>query len=104
MSVGFYHVYVLLRHHVFYITVYHSQNSCGTSNCHFRIAQPIADPEFCLISRELQKATSNFTTVLGQGAFGPVYKADMSSGEILAVKVLSNNSKQGEKEFHNEVC
>jgi len=27
----------------------------------------------------------------------------MSSGEILAVKVLSNNSKQGEKEFHNEV-
>jgi hypothetical protein len=27
----------------------------------------------------------------------------MTSGEILAVKVLSNNSKQGEKEFHNEV-
>ncbi|CAL4996518.1 unnamed protein product [Urochloa decumbens] len=53
--------------------------------------------------KELQKATSNFTTLLGQGAFGPVYKADMSSGEILAVKVLSNNSKQGEKEFHNEV-
>ncbi|GJN39716.1 hypothetical protein PR202_gb28852 [Eleusine coracana subsp. coracana] len=53
--------------------------------------------------RELQKATGNFTTVLGQGAFGPVYKADMSSGEILAVKVLANNSKQGEKEFHNEV-
>jgi len=53
--------------------------------------------------KELQKATYNFTTLLGQGAFGPVYKADMSSGEILAVKVLSNNSKQGEKEFHNEV-
>jgi hypothetical protein len=55
------------------------------------------------LSRELQKATSNFTTLLGQGAFGPVYKANMSSGEILAVKVLANNSKQGEKEFHNEV-
>ncbi|KQJ95006.1 hypothetical protein BRADI_3g14620v3 [Brachypodium distachyon] len=53
--------------------------------------------------KELLKATSNFTTLLGQGAFGPVYKADMSSGEILAVKVLANNSKQGEKEFHNEV-
>uniref|UniRef100_A0A453RZM5 Protein kinase domain-containing protein n=1 Tax=Aegilops tauschii subsp. strangulata TaxID=200361 RepID=A0A453RZM5_AEGTS len=47
--------------------------------------------------KELQKATSNFTKLLGQGAFGPVYKADMSSGEILAVKVLANNSKQGEK-------
>ncbi|AQK41732.1 Calcium/calmodulin-regulated receptor-like kinase 1 [Zea mays] len=53
--------------------------------------------------KELQKATSNFTTLLGQGAFGPVYKADMSSGEVLAVKVLSNNSRQGEKEFQNEV-
>ncbi|TVU43419.1 hypothetical protein EJB05_09892 [Eragrostis curvula] len=53
--------------------------------------------------KELQKATSNFTTMLGQGAFGPVYKADMSSGEILAVKVLASNSKQGEKEFQNEV-
>ncbi|KAE8797435.1 putative LRR receptor-like serine/threonine-protein kinase [Hordeum vulgare] len=53
--------------------------------------------------RELQKATSNFTKLLGQGAFGPVYKVDMSSDEILAVKVLANNSKQGEKEFQNEV-
>ncbi|KAL6659489.1 hypothetical protein ACP70R_003529 [Stipagrostis hirtigluma subsp. patula] len=53
--------------------------------------------------KELQKATSNFTTLLGQGAFGPVYKADMSSGETLAAKVLANNSKQGEKEFQNEV-
>ena len=58
---------------------------------------------YSLLSRELQKATSNFTTLLGQGSFGPVYKADMSSGEILAVKVLANNSKQGEKEFQNEV-
>ncbi|KAG8046456.1 hypothetical protein GUJ93_ZPchr0008g13329 [Zizania palustris] len=53
--------------------------------------------------KELQKATSNFTTLLGQGAFGPVYKADLSSGETLAVKVLANNSKQGEKEFQTEV-
>lgn len=52
--------------------------------------------------KELQKATSNFT-LLGQGAFGPVYKADLSSGETLAVKVLANNSKQGEKEFQTEV-
>ncbi|KAJ6792863.1 calcium/calmodulin-regulated receptor-like kinase 1 [Iris pallida] len=53
--------------------------------------------------KDLQKATSNFTTVIGQGAFGPVYKAQMSTGETVAVKVLASNSKQGEKEFQTEV-
>ncbi|CAH8297958.1 unnamed protein product [Eruca vesicaria subsp. sativa] len=53
--------------------------------------------------RDLQKATSNFTTLIGQGAFGPVYKAQMSTGETVAVKVLATDSKQGEKEFQTEV-
>lgn len=53
--------------------------------------------------RDLQKATSNFTTVIGQGAFGPVYRAQMGSGETVAVKVLATDSKQGEKEFQTEV-
>ncbi|KAG8365025.1 hypothetical protein BUALT_Bualt18G0060000 [Buddleja alternifolia] len=53
--------------------------------------------------KDLQKATCNFTTLIGQGAFGPVYKAQMSSGETLAVKVLATDSKQGEKEFQTEV-
>ncbi|XP_020102649.1 calcium/calmodulin-regulated receptor-like kinase 1 [Ananas comosus] len=53
--------------------------------------------------KDLQKATGNFTTLIGQGAFGPVYKAQMSTGETVAVKVLATDSKQGEKEFQNEV-
>ncbi|KAF4395885.1 hypothetical protein G4B88_028055 [Cannabis sativa] len=53
--------------------------------------------------KDLQKATYNFTTLIGQGAFGPVYKAQMSTGEIVAVKVLATDSKQGEKEFQTEV-
>ncbi|XP_071722964.1 calcium/calmodulin-regulated receptor-like kinase 1 [Rutidosis leptorrhynchoides] len=53
--------------------------------------------------RDLQKATCNFTTIIGQGAFGPVYKAQMSTGETVAVKVLATDSKQGEKEFQTEV-
>ncbi|GFP89964.1 probable leucine-rich repeat receptor-like serine/threonine-protein kinase at5g15730 [Phtheirospermum japonicum] len=53
--------------------------------------------------KDLQKATCNFTTLIGQGAFGPVYKAQMVSGETVAVKVLATDSKQGEKEFQTEV-
>ncbi|CAN8248259.1 unnamed protein product [Cochlearia groenlandica] len=53
--------------------------------------------------RDLQKATCNFTTLIGQGAFGPVYKAQMSTGETVAVKALATDSKQGEKEFQTEV-
>lgn len=54
-------------------------------------------------SRDVQKATQNFTTVLGQGSFGMVHKATMPTGEVVAVKVLSSDSKQGEKEFQTEV-
>lgn len=53
--------------------------------------------------KDIQKATQNFTTLLGQGSFGPVYKAKMAAGEVVAVKVLASNSKQGEKEFQTEV-
>ncbi|ERM99852.1 hypothetical protein AMTRI_Chr02g259040 [Amborella trichopoda] len=53
--------------------------------------------------KDLQKATCNFTTIIGEGAFGPVYKAQMATGETVAVKVLATNSKQGEREFQTEV-
>ncbi|GAB4846230.1 Calcium/calmodulin-regulated receptor-like kinase 1 [Ancistrocladus abbreviatus] len=53
--------------------------------------------------RDLHKATQNFTTLIGQGAFGPVYKAQMLTGETVAVKVLATDSKQGEREFQTEV-
>lgn len=53
--------------------------------------------------KDLQKATCNFTTLIGSGAFGPVYKAQMSTGETVAVKVLATDSKQGEREFQTEV-
>lgn len=53
--------------------------------------------------KELQRATKNFTTLIGKGAFGPVYKAMLPNTAVVAVKVLAIHSKQGEKEFQNEV-
>nr|GMC70140.1 calcium/calmodulin-regulated receptor-like kinase 1 [Ipomoea batatas] len=58
-------------------------------------------PEFSY--KDLHRATYNFSTLIGQGAYGPVYKAQMPTGETVAVKVLGTDSKQGEKEFHTEV-
>lgn len=54
--------------------------------------------------KDLQKATNNFTTILGQGSFGPVYKAVMATGEVVAIKVLASDSRQGEREFQTEVA
>lgn len=53
--------------------------------------------------KDIQKATNNFTAIIGQGAFGPVYKAIMPAGEVVAIKVLASDSRQGEKEFQTEV-
>ncbi|KAL2324332.1 hypothetical protein Fmac_023390 [Flemingia macrophylla] len=50
-------------------------------------------------------ATNNFSYAnkLGEGGFGPVYKGRLSNGQEVAVKRLSRNSLQGDKEFKNEV-
>ncbi|KAJ1406732.1 S-locus receptor kinase, C-terminal [Sesbania bispinosa] len=50
-------------------------------------------------------ATNNFSNgnKLGEGGFGPVYKGTLPDGREIAVKRLSRSSKQGSKEFKNEV-
>lgn len=53
--------------------------------------------------KDIQKATQNFTNLLGQGSFGPVYKALLPTSEVVAVKMLANDSRQGEREFQTEV-
>ena len=53
--------------------------------------------------RELQKATRAFTTNIGEGEFGPVYKAQMATGQTVAIKVLATDSRQGAMEFLTEV-
>ncbi|THG20529.1 hypothetical protein TEA_027986 [Camellia sinensis var. sinensis] len=50
-------------------------------------------------------STNNFSidNKIGQGGFGTVYKGMLEDGQEIAVKRLSENSRQGIKEFKNEV-
>ncbi|XP_073045166.1 receptor-like serine/threonine-protein kinase At2g45590 [Primulina eburnea] len=53
----------------------------------------------------LRRATDSFSTAnrLGQGGFGSVYKGVLPSGQEIAVKLTSEASIQGEREFQNEL-
>ncbi|KDP20943.1 hypothetical protein JCGZ_21414 [Jatropha curcas] len=54
---------------------------------------------------ELRSATDNFhsTNKIGRGGFGTVYKGTLRSGRQVAVKTLAAQSKQGVREFLNEI-
>ncbi|CAL9039648.1 unnamed protein product [Musa banksii] len=52
---------------------------------------------------QLQKITNNFERTLGKGGFGTVYYGRLEDGTEVAVKMLSQTSSQGTKEFLAEV-
>lgn len=55
--------------------------------------------------RQVKAATRNFDPAnkIGEGGFGVVYKGLLADGTVIAVKQLSSKSKQGNREFINEV-
>ncbi|MFS7984187.1 putative protein kinase RLK-Pelle-DLSV family [Helianthus anomalus] len=55
--------------------------------------------------RQIKTATNNFDVAnkIGEGGFGSVYKGVLPSGTLIAVKQLSSKSKQGNREFLNEL-
>ncbi|KAB2623546.1 LRR receptor-like serine/threonine-protein kinase [Pyrus ussuriensis x Pyrus communis] len=54
---------------------------------------------------QLKDATTNFDQAnkIGEGGFGTVYKGILADGTLIAVKQLSSKSKQGNREFVNEI-
>jgi len=54
---------------------------------------------------ELRSATENFSSSnrLGEGGYGSVYKGKLTNGSVVAVKQLSETSRQGKKQFIAEI-
>ncbi|PIA38688.1 hypothetical protein AQUCO_02700127v1 [Aquilegia coerulea] len=57
----------------------------------------------CFPLSEIEDATKKFEKKIGSGGFGVVYYGKLKDGKEIAVKVLTNNSFQGKREFSNEV-
>ncbi|KAJ9560699.1 hypothetical protein OSB04_005859 [Centaurea solstitialis] len=55
--------------------------------------------------RQIKAATNNFDAAnkIGEGGFGSVYKGALPNGTLIAVKQLSSKSRQGNREFLNEL-
>ncbi|KAG6480638.1 hypothetical protein ZIOFF_057223 [Zingiber officinale] len=55
--------------------------------------------------KQIKVATRSFDpeNKIGEGGFGPVYKGILSDGSMIAVKQLSAKSRQGNREFVNEI-
>ncbi|KAI3456101.1 hypothetical protein Pfo_012764 [Paulownia fortunei] len=55
--------------------------------------------------KQIRAATNNFdaTNKIGEGGFGSVYKGLLPDGTVIAVKQLSSRSRQGNREFLNEI-
>ncbi|KAJ8631473.1 hypothetical protein MRB53_024796 [Persea americana] len=57
----------------------------------------------CFTLLEIEQWTSKFEKQIGSGGYGLVYYGKMKDGKEIAVKVLTNDSYQGKREFSNEV-
>ncbi|CAO2834679.1 unnamed protein product [Amaranthus hypochondriacus] len=53
---------------------------------------------------DLRVATGNFSSLIGSGGFGAVYKGTLLDGTIVAVKKITNLGVQGKTEFCTEIA
>lgn len=85
------------------------QNEMSTSTSHVLINSGYGDNVSLRLEnrrftyKELEKITNKFKRVLGRGGFGYVYHGFLEDGTEVAVKLRSESSSQGAKEFLIEV-
>ncbi|BBN07295.1 protein MpRLK-Pelle_URK-1 [Marchantia polymorpha subsp. ruderalis] len=84
------------------------QWSKGPQNLHssnqIRVWRTDSSPLFRRFKlREVKKATNDFSTIIGRGGFGTVYKARFKDGLVAAVKRMNKGSHQAENDFAREM-
>jgi serine/threonine protein kinase len=94
---------VLYRHKKFHGLMSCKRGSKHTPSIESFLRKHEAEPPKRYTYSEVKKMTKSFAEKLGQGGFGTVYKGNLSSGRLIAVKLL-NNSKDDGQEFMNEVA
>lgn len=62
-----------------------------------------AETSYKFTLSELEAATNKFVKQVGSGGYGVVYYGKLKDGKEIAVKVLTSDSFQGNREFSNEV-
>ncbi|CAN6275685.1 unnamed protein product [Urochloa humidicola] len=53
--------------------------------------------------KEMKKATRNFSTVLGGGENGPVFRGQLNDGSMVAIRRIESSPKQSQQEFCKEM-
>ncbi|KAL8152666.1 hypothetical protein V2J09_010426 [Rumex salicifolius] len=66
-------------------------------------ADPTQETAHCFPALEIEEATRKFERKIGSGGFGVVYYGKLKDGREIAVKLLTSNSYQSQREFSNEV-
>lgn len=100
-------LYLQQTHQSRYLIKYHKKlSSYYIDFVEFLLAAPHSSIETVkrrFTYSEVMAMTNNFKKIIGEGGFGIIYHGHLNDGQQVAVKVLSESSSQGYKQFKAEV-